>query len=364
MEHGTSLDILDTAQLFVSCEPTALTARVGDNRTPAERSILVGSGEVTRRADYPGSGVAFFAPDFGLRDPRPWYVPERSTVLTLPVPPRVPVRWGAAPPRLDGETVRADIRFALQRILDGDWQKIVPVWFARRRGCLSPVDRRAVVRNAVASASPGRWAYGLTTPDDGVVGVTPEVLFRVDSQGLIYTMALAGTQQVGDTGSIADFLNDPKERAEHRWVIDYLSDRLASLGSVVCGEMTTVECGSLRHIVTPFTVRPTRRPEFNELVELLHPTPAVGAVPRESGLAWLREREERCPRGRHGAPFGAIGPNGEMVCLVAIRNLQWSSTEVAIGAGCGIVATADPEREFGEACAKVDAIQVMLGVEA
>lgn len=352
----TVREILESAELMLTWESRGVT-----DAQPA--SLVVGTGRVTRTSRYPGSGWAFYAPDFSRTDPSPWFVPERCGVF--PVDRSLGpshIQWAREGMALDGAGVRRDVEYALQRIHRGEWRKVVPVWFATRPAPLSPGEQRALFGNAVQAIRPGRWAYGLRGETEGVVGVTPEILFRVDAHGTIHTMALAGTQPIARREGEVDLLADPKERVEHGYVVDFLVDRLASLGTVERGETTVVEFGSLRHLHTPFAVRPTRCPDFETLVDRLHPTPALGAVPVEAGLSWLRERDARCPRRRHGAPFGAVAPNGEMVCVVAIRNVQWSQAESTIGVGCGVVAGTEPEREYQEACAKVEAIRTLLGI--
>jgi isochorismate synthase EntC len=51
-----------------------------------------------------------------------------------------------------------------------------------------------------------------------------------------------------------------------------------------------------------------------------------------------------------------------MICLVAIRNIQWDQRGSMIGAGCGIVSGSIPAYEYGEAEAKIASVKAMVGI--
>jgi len=323
---------------------------------------VYGCGPVRRSATHPGKGGAFFAPDFHLRDEAPWWIPERFDISIHPNSDRLKSLLKVlAFSELSRSEVEAEVASILSGIDRGELRKIVPVWFSRSLWRPSGEEWGILVSNACDVGS-NQMAYGLVGDEEGMVGVTPEILFRVDAAGVLTTMALAGTQRIEPGMDGADLMADPKERSEHQLVIDFIRAALESLGTVSLGTTGVREVPGLRHLFTPITLHPRSKLHFEDLVRRLHPTPALGAVPREAGLAWLQAREERVPRGRHGAPFGVVLPTGEMICLVAIRNIQWNRAGSMIGAGCGIVSGSTPDREYEEAQAKVAAVRAMLGI--
>ena len=82
------------------------------------------------------------------------------------------------------------------------------------------------------------------------------------------------------------------------------------------------------------------------IIERLHPTPAVGGSPRDAALRFIREREN-LDRGWYSGPIGWIGAeSGEFA--VALRSAVVSGTEALLFAGCGIVADSSPEQELAE----------------
>ena len=99
-----------------------------------------------------------------------------------------------------------------------------------------------------------------------------------------------------------------------------------------------------------------------DLVQALHPTPAVGGSPRKEALAFL-EAHEHLERGWYAAPIGWFRPDGDGDFAVALRCALVKPEGVTLYAGAGIVAGSDPERELAETATKRRAIAGALGLE-
>jgi isochorismate synthase EntC len=110
------------------------------------------------------------------------------------------------------------------------------------------------------------------------------------------------------------------------------------------------------------TVPPGRAGGLLDLVERLHPTPAVGGYPRREALRWIA-RSEPFDRGWYAAPVGWLdaAQDGEMA--VAIRSAVVSDDRAALFAGCGIVAGSHPDDEYTETELKLRPMLTALGVE-
>ena len=333
--------------------------------------LWIGFG-AARLSDEPEPGrLSIYAPDFFLLDPRPWCIYDsfaqiaREDLLRMiqPVePPTHPTFDWSASPFSDFESSFRDIQ---ARIQGRTLVKAVP-FIERRSATTVNVDlRRHLLASAMLHADHQPvHVFGLWTEDgDGILGVTPEVLFQEQAteQGInsVTTMALAGTRQSGH-GSL---LADPKEVAEHRIVIDGIVERLAPLGSVSVGNAIELVLPFLVHLYSPIVLAPNRKVAFRELVRALHPTAAIGAWPRNEGVQWLRAQPNALRRGRYGAPFGIIPPDSAPgICLVAIRGAQWTPDGIQLLAGCGIVADSQVDREWHELNAKLDSVQEALGL--
>lgn len=97
-----------------------------------------------------------------------------------------------------------------------------------------------------------------------------------------------------------------------------------------------------------------------DLIEELHPTPALGGAPQQKAVEVIRNIEPMS-RGWYAAPAGWVdfGGNGEFA--VAIRSGLIDSNEARLFAGCGIVADSDPMLEYEETQIKLKPMLSALG---
>jgi len=326
----------------------------------SEDRWFIAWGEPRKSAQPDPRQPSFYAPDFLLSDPRPW----RIFPSVAAVPP------DALAQQLDGgaESARRWEPFdeaAFRRVFDrvresvqrGEIQKAVPAVFEHSAGPLPAAERARALR-ALANLPAGLMPYGCWDDDGGVLGASPEILFEDDGVE-IHTMAVAGTARAGATPD--EMLDDPKERAEHRLVLEDLAAQLAPLGEVTRGATRLWRIGMLSHLRTDLRLAPSARPGFDELVARLHPTPAVGTAPRRDWRAVIAMLDGE-PRGRFAAPFGLLLPDGTARCVVAIRHVQWDRHGARCGAGCGLVAGSRAGRETAELRLKLAATRGNLGL--
>ena len=169
--------------------------------------------------------------------------------------------------------------------------------------------------------------YGWIGEEGGFLGATPEVLFRL-FDGRIYTMALAGTARSEEAGI---FAVDDKEIREHEFVAQTLVAKLSDLGMVRKNEREILDLGKLIHFQTLIEVELYQHEQIGKRIKRLHPTPALGPLPRtEETMSLLKDWRERldCPA-EFGAPFGLLR-DGEFEALVAIRMIGWQGDEFSM----------------------------------
>src|SRR5690625_6695420 len=77
---------------------------------------------------------------------------------------------------------------------------------------------------------------------------------------------------------------------------------------VIPNETVIYPLKNLHHLYTPLTATLKDQYSIFDIVEQLHPTPALGGGPREKSLAFIREYE-LLDRGWCGAPIGWIERN-------------------------------------------------------
>lgn len=315
-----------------------------------------------RRPERP----AFYVTDFFLDDVHPWRHPaEWEEIAIEELVSRLAVR---EEPTIEWEPLTLDafapmFRAIHQAMNDGAFSKIVPVLFETGR-FIPREDPWRYFLSRLTTLPPGLHAYGYAYKTHGTVGATPEMLFRAEAHGY-QTMALAGTRPVARA---EELLADPKERLEHRMVVDDIVRRLAPFGNLEVGPLGLLRLPGIAHLMTPIFFAEnggSEKMSFGEMVRRLHPTAALGVSPRtEAGERWLREADKGVRRRTFGAPFGVEREDRSALALVAIRNVQWYGEQVRVGSGAGLLPESMLEREFEELRQKRDQVKALFGIES
>jgi menaquinone-specific isochorismate synthase len=281
--------------------------------------------------------------------------------------------WRPAPPsRPEVVSVRgpsrrrfgAEIAAIRDAIAEGSFSKIVAARASRAR-LSAPLAPSAVLRRlGVGLLGPGRSGqtrFAFRRSGGTFLGATPERL--VARRGpAIETEALAGSIASGAAEHAAQLLGSGKDQREHQLVVDQIERRLRPLCSrlEVAREPQIRELRDVLHLHTPITGTLAAPRHLLELVEELHPTPAVGGVPTREAMRWIREHE-REPRGWYAAPVGWFDAAGDGEFAVALRSCLLRGADAFVYAGAGIVRDSDPELEVTETELKKRALLEALG---
>ncbi len=197
------------------------------------------------------------------------------------------------------------------------------------------------------------------------VGATPERLVAVE-EGRLSTMALAGTvggdaledRQRAERG----LLESTKDREEHRFVRDMIADALAPH----CVDLNAPETpGILRlsnvsHLHTPIEGRLKDDAAFFDVVDALHPTPAVCGTPREEARQFIR-RHEDFDRGLYAGVLGWADGRDDGEADVLLRAALIDESGATLYAGAGITADSDVDAEWEETTQKFRPLLDALG---
>ncbi len=208
---------------------------------------------------------------------------------------------------------------------------------------------------------PDCYRFAFQRGETTFLGASPETL--VDKSGLrVSTQALAGSIAAGLPKAAEQLLASKKDRFEQNLVVEAILGALSPLCSEVhCSEMPeTRTLRHLTHLCTPIRGRLREAQHVLDLVEALHPTPAVGGAPVKEALRWIAESEE--DRGWYAAPVGWFDSAGDGHFAVAIRSALFTGNDALVYAGAGIVADSDPQLEYQETGLKQRAILDALGI--
>jgi menaquinone-specific isochorismate synthase len=320
-------------------------------------SLVIGHGPFTASAEPPPDGVAFHVQDFAMTDPLPWKIPAHHQRISLqqrlaerPTGSPLDCRWEVAEPAGFSEVFQE----VMAAIRSGVFEKTVPVVteFGISTSPPGPAIRAAMMHQSEALVPYG-WIHG----DSGFAGATPELLFTLDGNRL-ETMALAGTARSEDRGV---FAVDEKEIREHEYVAQTLVSKLLDLGKINRQAREILDLGPIVHFLTLIHLDLHQPLTPGDLLRRLHPTPALGPLPRTAEtLALLLEWRQRlgCPP-EFGAPFG-LWDQGRFEAVVTIRGIWWDGCNLRLPAGCGMIEASRLVNEWRELRLKREAVKRCL----
>jgi isochorismate synthase EntC len=220
---------------------------------------------------------------------------------------------------------------------------------------------KKILENKNQSSS---YIYGYWNKNEGFIGSTPELLF-IQKNKIVHTIALAGTIPNEPKAKKEEFLLDTKMQKEHFFVVEGLKLSLFKFGKVVIGDTKLLELPKLIHLKTDIQIELLSNDKFkfeNFLIEI-HPTAAVGTLPKNPQSNWLAQSEnEISKRGYYAAPFGVVLDENNSICICTIRGMQWNGSSLKICAGGGVIHESEFSMEWEEIISKINAIKYSLGV--
>lgn len=232
----------------------------------------------------------------------------------------------------------------LDALTSGEQEKLV---LSRQKETVRPAGvsigeafRRAVERYIYS------YVYLCHTPATGTwMGSTPEILLA-GRHGAWQTVALAGTQRL-DHGRVPTEW-DAKNRREQQLVADYIHAQLRTLG---IGARTVgpypARAGELSHLKTEFHFSLPDERRIGEVLDLLHPTPAVCGLPKEKAYDFIL-RHEGYDRAYYSGFVGLLDPEGETSLYVNLRCVHIQPSKFTFYAGGGLLASSSLDEEWRE----------------
>ena len=248
---------------------------------------------------------------------------------------------------------RAGVTAATNRIADGSLQKVVLAQALEVDLAADLAVGDILSRLGEKYPSCNRF---LTEPagdePPAFFGATPERLVSLRGR-TVETDALAGTTGRGETPAedewlARELLDDTKNVHEHQLVAETICEQLEPFAaSISVGDRQIRRLATVQHIHTPITAELAADTHVLDLVEALHPTPAVGGLPPDLALETIGETEP-FDRGWYAAPIGWIDAAGNGTFAVGLRSAVATRRQATLFAGVGIVADSDPDREWDE----------------
>lgn len=270
-----------------------------------------------------------------------------------------------------GEVDREDwyvaVDRAVQAIQDQQFEKVVLARQAgvEASGAISPVE----TLSRLCDVNPGATLFAESRGNAWFIGASPERLVKLTG-GNVEVSCLAGSIGLGNSEAerqqlAAELLQSKKDRLEHELVVGPIMRALAE----VCDDVTrapgtprVVPARSVQHLETGISARLRGPGHVLDLVQRLHPTPAVGGFPRDRALSAMRQLEH-IERGWYAGPFGWTDVEGNGEFVVALRSALLTGASATVFAGCGIVGDSVPAHEYEESRLKMRPMLAALGAE-
>lgn len=197
-------------------------------------------------------------------------------------------------------------------------------------------------------------------------GASPERLIAINDDTLM-SSCVAGSTPRGKTpeedeklGSV--LLQDGKNVKEHHYVVDYMQEKLAPFTNdlTLATDPILLKNRDIQHLYIRIEAEKKAEAELLDILQTIHPTPALGGTPQKMAMQIIRLKEE-LDRGFYGAPIGWIDFDGNGDFAVAIRSGLITDANGYLYAGCGIVADSVPEEELQETAVKFQPMLRIMG---
>ncbi len=234
---------------------------------------------------------------------------------------------------------------------------------------LAPLAAPAwVLHDRLARRHPVPYGAYLDLGEAQIVANSPELFLRrrgsrVETRPIKGTRPRAGSA-AHDAALAAELRRDPKERAEHVMIVDLERNdlgRVCAAGSVAVAELARLETHpTVHHLVSVIAGRLADGVGLADLLRATFPGGSITGAPKERTMEIIAALEP-WPRGPYCGAIGLFHPRGDLELGLAIRTAVVADGVVRWGAGGGIVADSDAERELAEAWLKTAALRLGLG---
>jgi anthranilate synthase component 1 len=260
-----------------------------------------------------------------------------------------------------GEQNYKDVVEHIQRyIVAGDVMQVVP-----SQRLSAPYKAPSVeLYRQLRRLNPSPYMYYLNLGDVDIIGSSPEILTRVDSQRRATVRPIAGTRARGkdpahDLALEKDLLADEKEIAEHLMLIDLGRNdlgRIAKTGSVKLTDKMFVERYShVMHIVSNVECDLKDGMSAMDALKATFPAGTLSGAPKVRAMEIINEVES-LKRNIYSGAIGYLSWHGGMDMAIAIRTAIVKDEMLYVQAGAGIVHDSVPQLEWDETMHKAQAL--------
>lgn len=205
---------------------------------------------------------------------------------------------------------------------------------------------------------PDSFVFLCHTPLSGTwLGCSPERL--ISGQNNRWTTdALAGTQKA-ESNDESPFW-DEKNKLEQQIVVDYMQQQLRKVGiKSIHSNAETVRAGNLLHIRSEFSFQTDNPLQIGNILDSLHPSPAVNGFPKEEAFRFILDNEGY-DRSYYSGFIGNLDTDNKTDLYVNLRCMQIFDNKLRLYAGGGILPSSDLFSEWKETENKLQTITSII----
>ena len=213
---------------------------------------------------------------------------------------------------------------------------------------------------ALRELNPSPYMYYLNLNECKVVGASPEILIRLEGSQ-VTLRPIAGTRKRG--------VNEEEDKINEKDLLMLIDlgrndvGKVSKIGSVKVTEKMIVEKYShVMHIVSNVVGQISEGLQAMDVLKATLPAGTLSGAPKIRAMEIINEIEPSS-RGIYGGAIGYISWNGDIDTAIAIRTAVIKDQLMHVGAGAGIVADSDPEKEWLECIQKsqvfIDAMEMI-----
>jgi isochorismate synthase len=201
------------------------------------------------------------------------------------------------------------------------------------------------------------------TPQSGMwLTATPEILLEgIDNQWR--TIALAGTMKLEGDDLLGEGENmtwSTKNIQEQRYVATYITRQLEQFTHDFTEEgPRTARAGHLAHLRSDFLFSLPDESVVGDLLQALHPTPAVCGLPKQEAFRFIRQNEHH-DRSYYSGFLGPLFLHRQTHLFVTLRCMQLFRDGYRLYAGGGLLKDSVEEQEWQETETKLDTIRCLF----
>lgn len=264
---------------------------------------------------------------------------------------------------VDYEQYSQDINAVKEYIYAGDAFQVV---YSRLQGIKTAYSGKELLMKLLRT-SPSPYTYHINYGECEIIGASPERLVAYTNQ-YVTTNPIAGTRRrvYGIEALLSkELLNDLKECAEHRMLVDLGRNdigRIAEVGTVKVEQlMEAITYREVIHLVSTVTGKPKSDVSAVDAFMACFPAGTVSGAPKIRAVEII-EGLETSQRSVYAGAIGFLGVDGEMDTCIGIRTMVLKDGTAYIQSGGGIVADSKADAEYAETETKAMGLKRILEV--